>query len=290
MAAQSNPNPSSADKKKLQDEKKKLKAEQKQQKKEVKRRAKEIAAQEEALSEEEESGGIFTFLATIAIILVWLGIVCVIIKLDVGGFGSNVLTPLLKDIPVVNKILPEQKQPAEEEDELSEYGTLSEAVAKIKQLEAQLEQSQGGTISKDEEIANLKAEVARLQEFEQKQVEFQRIKTEFYEEVIYAENGPGAEEYRKYYEEMDPATAEYLYKQVVQQLEESKEIQDYAAAYSSASMKPKQAAAIFEGMKENLDLVARILSVMSAEDRGNILGAMNAEVAGKLTKIMDPES
>ena len=32
---------------------------------------------------------------------------------------------------------------------------------------------------------------------------------------------------------MDPATAEYIYKQVVTQLEESQEIQDYAAAYSA---------------------------------------------------------
>ena len=29
---------------------------------------------------------------------------------------------------------------------------------------------------------------------------------------------------------------------------------------------------------------------MSAEDRGKILGAMNSEVAAKITKIMDPES
>ena len=65
-------------------------------------------------------------------------------------------------------------------------------------------------------------------------------------------------------------------------------MQDYAAAYSA--MKPKQAAAIFEQMTNNLDLAARILKVMSAEDRGKILGAMNSEVAAKITKIMDPES
>lgn len=43
-------------------------------------------------------------------------------------------------------------------------------------------------------------------------------------------------------------------------------------------------------MTNNLDLAARILKVMSAEDRGKILGAMNSEVAAKITKIMDPES
>ena len=39
---------------------------------------------------------------------------------------------------------------------------------------------------------------APLTEFENSQVEFQRVKTEFYEEVVYAENGPGAEAYQKY--------------------------------------------------------------------------------------------
>ena len=105
---------------------------------------------------------------------------------------------------------------------------------------------------------------------------------------MYAANGPGAEEYRKYYEEMDPASAEFLYRQVILQLQESQEIQDYASAYSQ--MKPKQAAAIFEDMEDNLQLVARILKTMNAESRGNILGAMDPEIAAKLTKIMDPES
>ena len=42
--------------------------------------------------------------------------------------------------------------------------------------------------------------------------------------------------------------------------------------------------------ENNERLGARILKVMSAEDRGKILGAMNSEVAAKITKIMDPES
>lgn len=87
---------------------------------------------------------------------------------------------------------------------------------------------------------------------------------------------------------MDPATAEYIYKQVVTQLEESQEIQDYAAAYSANET--EAGSGYFEQMTNNLDLAARILKVMSAEDRGKILGAMNSEVAAKITKIMDPES
>ncbi len=279
-----------SEKKKIQDQKKKLKQDQKQQKKEARVRAKEIAAQEAALSDDEEGGGFFTFLATLAIIAIWIAIVCVVIKLDVGGFGSNVLTPILKDVPVVNKILPSPKTDAGDQQPADDggYTSLSDAVEQIKQLELQLQQAQTESAAKDEEIANLKAETVRLKEFEDKQVEFQRLKTEFFENVVYAEKGPGAEEYKKYYEAMDPTTAEYLYKQVVAQLEEDGQITEYASTYSS--MKPKQAAAIFEKMTDNLTLVAKILNAMDTDSRGAILGAMDADVAAKLTKIMDPES
>ena len=218
---------------------------------------------------------------------------CLLIKLDVGGFGSGVLTPVLKDIPVISKILPaaDEQPVVEEANEETDYGgytNLKDAVDYITELELELQRAQSTGAENSEELENLRAEVARLKTFEDNQVEFQRIKTEFYEEVIYAENGPGAEEYKKYYESIDPATAEYLYKQVVQQVEESDEVKEYAQAYSE--MKPKAAASIFEAMTDNLGLAARILSVMSAEDRGNILGAMDPEIAARITKIMDPES
>lgn len=282
------PDASAAEKKRLADEKKKLKEEQKKQKKEAKKRAKEIEAQEAELSADDESGGFFTVIATIGIILVWVAILCVVIKLDVGGFGSKVLTPLLKDVPVVNLILPNSQNSGNISTDNGGYTNLNDATEQIKNLELQLQQAQSDNLKLQEDVANLKAENARLQEFEDKQVEFQRIKNEFYEEVVYAENGPGAEAYQKYYESMDPTTAEYLYKQVIAQLQEDKSVQDYASAYSS--MKPKKAAAIFEQMTDNLNLAARILKTMSAENRGDILAEMDPAIAAKLTKIMDPES
>ncbi len=290
MAKQQTPETVSAEeeKKKIEEEKKKLKKEQKEQHREAKRRAKEIAKQEEALGE-EDGNGIVTFGATILIVLLWIAVICVIVKLDIGGFGSSVLTPVLKDVPVINKILPGTSlTETTDGEEYGGYTSLKDAVAYIRQLELELERVQTASAAKDETIDSLNAEVARLKQFEDKQVDFQRIQKEFYDEVIYSDKGPGAEEYRKWYEEMDPTTAEYLYKQVVTQLEESQEIQDYAQAY--ADMKPKQAAAIFETMTDDLNLVAKILNAMSIESRANILGAMDSTIAGKLTKIMNPDT
>lgn len=279
-----------AEKKRLAEERKRLKAEQKAQKKEAKKRAKEISLQEAQLDDEEDGNGVSVFLVTTLIVVVWIAILCLLIKLDVGGFGSGVLTPVLKDIPVVNKILPAGNE-METDDATGEsyggYTSLKEAVNYIKELELELQRAQSAGATSTEEIAALKAEIERLKTFEENQVKFQRVKTEFYEEVVYAENGPGEEAYKKYYESIDPTTAEYLYKQVVQQVEESKEVKEYAQAYSE--MKPKEAAAIFEAMTDNLGLASRILSVMSTEDRGKILGAMDPEIAARITKIMDPE-
>lgn len=278
------------EKRKLSEEKRKLKADQLKQKKEAKKRAKEIAARQAELDDEDDGGGsVSVFFVTLVIVIIWIAILALLIKLDVGGFGSGVMAPIFKNVPVINKILPDDVV-TETDDEAGYggYSSLKEAVDYIKLLEQELEQTQSSDLSQSEEIAELKAEIMRLKEFEDKQVEFQRIKNEFYEEVIYAEKGPGAEEYVKYYEGIDPATAEELYKQVIVQQEEDSRVQEYAQAY--AEMKPKEAAGIIEAMTNDLELAARILWQMTAEDRGKILGVMDADVAAKLTKIMDPES
>lgn len=237
--------------------------------------------------DEDDGGGMSIALIIGLIVIIWLAILALLVKLDIGGFGSNVLYPLLKDVPVVNKILPDTT--VEEEDYMSsEYATLDDAIREINRLKKENENLKQNTAEDNsEEIEAYREEIKRLQTFEDSQIEFQKLKTEFYEEVVFSENAPSVDEYKKYYEEIDPENAEYLYKQVVAQLEADKELSEYVKAYSD--MKPKQAAAIFEMMTDNLDLVAKILGNMDSTTRGKILGVMDSEVASQLTKIMDPE-
>lgn len=278
------------ERKRLKEEKKNLQKESREQKKAAKARAKEISRQEASLDDEDSEGGTVSAIAvTIFIVLIWLAILCLLIKLDVGGFGSKVLSPVLKDVPVLNWILPKDSTTETGDGEAyGGYTSLRDAVEQIKVLERQIEQLQTIGSANEEELAQLRAENTRLQTFEQNQLEFEKIKNEFYEEVVYAENGPGIDEYIKYYESMDPTTAQTIYAQVIGDQQVDSQLEDYARAYSE--MKPKEAAAIFEQMTDNLELVAKILNQMSAEDRGKIMGVMNAEVAARLTKIMDPEN
>ena len=277
------------EKAKLKEEKKKLKEENRQQKKEAKARAKELAKQEASLADADESSGgtISAVAVTIFIVLIWLAILGLLIKLDVGGFGSNVLRPILKDVPVLNLILPEDNTvETEDEEAYGGYTSLRDAVEQIRVLELQLEQAQTVNSADEEELERLRAEVERLQTFEDNQLEFEKIKNEFYEEVVYAENGPGVDEYIKYYESMDPTTAETLYAQAIAGQQVDAKLTEYAQAYSE--MKPKEAAAIFEAMEDDLELVAQILNQMTAQERGDILGVMDPEIAARLTKLMNP--
>ncbi|MBQ8666522.1 MAG: hypothetical protein IJK00_02980 [Clostridia bacterium] len=240
------------------------------------------------VDDEDEGFSPSVLLIVILIVIIWIAILALLIKLDIGGFGSGVLRPILKDVPVINRILPE---PASTEEYVGDFDNLPDALAEIERLNKQIDElraelAKGGD-EESEEVKALKEEIVRLRTFEDSQVEFQKLKTEFYEEVVFSDKAPEIEQYKAYYEEIDPDNAEYLYKQVVAQLETDKIMDEYVKAYSE--MKPKQAAAIFNEMGDSLDLVAKILGHMDTNARAKILQAMDKDIASKLTKIMDPD-
>lgn len=275
--------------KQLKEDKKALKKEEAEHRKEAKARAKELAHREDDL-DDGDAGGLSIVMVTVIIIIIWLAILALLIKLDVGGFGSNVMRPILKDVPVLNAILPEDSllgSEVETEDPYMGFTSLDEACNYIRQLENEMTLIKSSTDTDVARTEALEAEIDRLKTFESSQVQFERIKDEFYNEVIYAENAPDIEQYKKYYESIEPEKAESLYQQVIQQIETDSEMKNYVAAYTA--MKPKEAAGIFESMTDDLALAARILENMDSESRGKVMGAMDPEVAAKITKLMDPE-
>ena len=239
---------------------------------------------------EEESGGskAAVVFVTLMIIVIWIAILAVLIHFDVGGFGSTVMQPILKDVPYVNKILPktEEEETKTKEDSKYPYKTVDEAVAYIKELEKELADAKESNSENDAYVADLEAQAAQWKEYKENEQKFEEEKAKFYKEVVFSDQAPDINEYKKYYESIDPQNAENLYKQVVEQQEKDDDMSDYVKAYSQ--MKPKQAAAIFDTMTDNLELVAKILSAMKADARGDILGNMKTETAAKVTKLMEP--
>ena len=262
---------------------------EKQRKKEEKKLAKQKQAEADDFEMEEETAGgkVAVFFVTLIIIIVWLAILALLIKWDVGGFGSQVLAPVLKNVPYVNKILPDSAlEEISTEDSAYAFDSMDEAVAKIKELEIALAEAQSGNTENAEYITQLEAQAQELQKFKEDEAAFEQEKQSFYEDVVFSDVAPDIEEYKKYYESIDPANAEVLYKQVVEQTAADEKIDEYVKTYSS--MKPKEAAAIFDTMTNNLKLVAEILENMDAQSRADILGKMDSNTAAKVTEIMKP--
>ena len=68
-----------------------------------------MAKKKEKDIELKKGNKILSAIIAILVILIILGIFAICVKLDVGGLGNNVLRPLIKDIPGINKILQNQR-------------------------------------------------------------------------------------------------------------------------------------------------------------------------------------
>lgn len=232
--------------------------------------------------EEGKGSKLVTVLFVILFIIIWLAVFALLIKLDIGGFGSTVLRPVLKDVPVINKILPEVSDEQLAEEYNYPYRNLTEAMRRIEALEKDLADAGESGTTNAETIAKLRAEVERLKEFEDEQAAFEKRVKEFDKNVVFGDHAPEIEEYKKYYDEISPENAAEIYRQVLEQMQADQRIIDQAAMFKS--MKPKDAADILSGMTGDLDLVSNILLNMKTKEAGAILAEMDPDMAAKITK------
>lgn len=233
---------------------------------------------------DKENNKVLTVFIAIAIAILWFVIFGLLIKFDVGGFGSGVLRPIIKDVPLLNKILPGVPEDELTVDNEYEYKSLAEAIAKIQELEETIEELKNSNKETDAEKAELKAEIERLKTFEENQLEFEARQKEFDKKVVFSDNAPNIEEYKKFYEDINPANAEEIYRQVVEQLQYSQAIKEKADIYRK--MDPKAAARILETMTADIESVAKILLAMKPTESSNILAEMDYVMAAKITKKM----
>ncbi len=236
---------------------------------------------------EKKGGGLIGAIIAVIIIIIWLLVFALLIKMDVGGFGTNVMRPLIKDIPVLNSILPSVSDDEVAAESGYRYKTLYDAIERIKELEAQMALKDEQLTQNTETIADLQSEIARLKVFEENQLIYEALKKKFDEEVVFTDNAPDIEVYKSWYEEINPENAAELYVKVLERLDYSQKVKDWAATY--AKMDSDAAAAILSEMTGDLDLVTQILLNLTAAKRAEILAAMDPVFAAKLTHVMYPE-
>lgn len=241
--------------------------------------------------EEKKSNKLIIALVTVLIVLIWLAIFVLLVKLDVGGFGSKVLYPVLKDVPVINKILPAASDEQIGIDSKYPYTTLSEAIARIQELENENLSLNEAISANADTIANLTSEVARLSPYEAYQKNYEELKRQFDEQIVFGNDYTGnyaadPDTYISWYEKMDPENAAAIYQMAIEKRASSQVIVDLSKTYSK--MKAAQAATILEEMTGDEEKVASILANMSQANAASILQNMNSTYAAKITLLMYP--
>ncbi|MDF2486646.1 MAG: hypothetical protein K0R46_2814, partial [Herbinix sp.] len=234
--------------------------------------------------DKKEGSKILTVLIVLLIVVIWLAVFGLLIKIDIGGFGSGVLRPILKDVPVVNLILPGVEDAVIAEENNLEYTSLPEATAKIKELEQIITDMTKNSSDSSTNVAELQAEIERLKVFEENQLAFEDRVLEFEKNVVFNEAAPDITEYKAYYEAINPTNAETIYRQVIEQLQYSDAIKEKADIYRS--MDAQAAAQILETMTADVESVAQILLSMKSKESAAILAEMDNVVAAKITKKM----
>lgn len=240
-------------------------------------------------SEEKSDNKVITIIFAILTILVWLTIFCVMVKLDVNGFGSKVMRPIFKDVPIINLILPAPSDEELVEEENLPYRNLSEAIDYIKELELQIQGYQDENVEQEARIADLEASVERLQQFEDNQRAFQEEKDRYYQEVVLGNGTEMMQNFQQWYENMDPETAERIYNLVIERFQQLKLDEEYVSTFEE--MDAAQAAAIMMEMTGDIDTVVKILRSLDADVRSGILSAIassDAVYAAKLTQLLAP--
>ncbi len=232
---------------------------------------------------EEKKGGLLTVFIVLLIIIIWIAIFALLINLDVGGIGTT-LRPMLKDIPVVNKILPAvSDEKLAWENDLA-YKDIVEANQRIKELEILVDKLTIESEDKDDEIAALVAQVNRLKEIEKEMADFEDRVYEFDRQIVFGENAPSIEEYIKWYETISPENAERIYEMAIQKEAYNATIREKANYYEK--MKASSAAEVFENMTADLEYVCKLLYCMKVQSVSDILSSMDPLYAAKVTRKM----
>ena len=221
---------------------------------------------------EESSGKFGTFLIILIFLLIWITALALLVKLDVGGLGTT-LRPYLKDVPVINLMLPGVSDEQIQWEENYPYKNMDEAMNEIDALRKQVEQ-----LSKDNsdyaiEIGQLRTENNRLKKFEDDVKEFEERVKRFDQYVVFNDKAPDVSEYKAFYESIEPENAERLYQNVIELMKYDEGIIQQAELF--ANMKPGQAADTLQEMTADIEWNGKILLAMKKDNATEIMNKMD---------------
>lgn len=220
---------------------------------------------------EKEGAGskILTFIIIILIVLIWLAILALLIKFDVGGIGSQTFRPILKDVPVLNRILPDVSDEQLAYENQYPYKSLPEAVEALKEMEKKVDKLIEENDDYAARQAEMQTEMNSLQHYADEYEEFLKQREEFDREIVYNDKAPDKDAYIEWYETMYPENAAKIYSEL-QELKKVDEVYEDIAAYFN-KIKPADAAAILMEYTSDVDFSVNILKCLKTKTVSNIL-------------------
>ncbi len=233
-----------------------------------------------------EGGFVKVIVLIIVVLLILVVGVGAMIKFDVFKLGTEVIGPSIKDVPVLNMILPEMPEEVTEEEAANyNFETIEEVVEVLKITENLLKESAQEAEKISEQLKQLTAEVERLKVFEGNQVQFEADQKAF--DDLVASNSE-AIVFKDWFEKMNPENAAEIYAQVIEEVKYDEDLKGLVDIYQS--MKPAQAASILEDMTvTQMALVSSIVKNLSADQSADVLGNMEPATAAKITTYLSPE-
>lgn len=197
-------------------------------------------------------GKVICVLVFLLTLVVLMGLLVGITKLDIGGISSQTLAPVIGDVPVLRSVLPkdlQQKTP--------------------KELQAEADAAQAAADAQAEADAQAQADA-------QAEADAQKAADEQAQAQADAEAQAQAEADAEAQAEADAQA----------QADAEAALQDYVDTYSA--MKPKDAASVFDSMMpDQEDLIVKILEKLTPDQRAAILSKMSVANAAALTTKMD---
>ena len=221
---------------------------------------------------EESSGKFGTLLIILIFLLIWITALALLVKLDVGGLGTT-LRPYLKDVPVINLMLPGVSDEQIQWEENYPYKNMDEAMNEIDALRKQVDQLTKDNSDYAIKVGQLQAENNRLKKFEDDVEAFEERVKRFDQYVVFNEKAPDVSEYKAFYESIEPENAERLYQNVIELMKYDEGIIQQAELF--ANMKPGQAADTLQEMTADIEWNGKILLAMKKDNATEIMNKMD---------------
>lgn len=201
----------------------------------------------------------------VLIALIIIGSSVAIFGFNVGNIRDTYLRPGLEKIPIINNLLP----PLEDEEVIETVNQISAEELMIEELNLKIQE--------------LNAEIVRLSQFENTQLQFKQEK-ELFDQMIALED-PSA--YANFYESVDPQLAQELYQQIIVKQNDDEEFLSYVKTFEN--MKAANATPILEELAlTDMELLLMIMNGLTSEQRSNILTNMQPQQAATISRLLSP--